>query len=80
MKSQRKARAVRAVRSVHTHHGRKTDGSSSDDLQARVALVAYALYERRGREDGHDVEDWIQAEKTILEENASPPTSLPARL
>ena len=71
MKPQRKARAVRQVPSAHAHNGRKTDGSPFDDLQARVALVAYALYERRGCEDGHDVEDWIQAEKTILDEIAS---------
>ena len=30
-----------------------------------VALKAYQLYEQRGREDGHDVEDWIKAEAII---------------
>ena len=23
---------------------------------------AYALYEQRGREDGHDIDDWLRAE------------------
>lgn len=27
---------------------------------------AYELYERRGREDGHDLEDWLEAEAEIL--------------
>jgi hypothetical protein len=39
---------------------------SSDGVQARIASLAYQLYEQRGREDGHDVEDWIQAEQAIL--------------
>ena len=40
--------------------------NGSDHLHARVALLAYSLYEQRGRKDGHDVEDWIQAEQTVL--------------
>jgi hypothetical protein len=27
-----------------------------------VAKIASALYEERGREEGHDVEDWLAAE------------------
>lgn len=30
-----------------------------------VARVAYALYEQRGREDGHDLEDWLRAEAIV---------------
>jgi hypothetical protein len=26
---------------------------------------AYELYEQRGREDGHDWDDWLQAEREI---------------
>ena len=40
----------------------------SDDLHARVAARAYAFYERRGYEDGHDLEDWLEAERRILAE------------
>ena len=32
----------------------------------RVAELAYALYERRGRKDGHDQEDWFNAEQRIM--------------
>jgi len=40
--------------------------NGADHLYARVAQLAYSLYEQRGRKDGHDVEDWIQAEQTVL--------------
>jgi hypothetical protein len=32
------------------------------ELQEQVRLRAYELYELRGKEDGHDLEDWLQAE------------------
>ncbi len=30
-----------------------------------IAQRAYALYLNRGSEDGHDVEDWLQAEREL---------------
>jgi len=35
----------------------------SYNLQIRVR--AYELFEQRGREDGHDLDDWLQAESEI---------------
>lgn len=35
------------------------------DLQDRIRRRAYELYERRGRGDGHDRDDWLQAESEI---------------
>jgi hypothetical protein len=32
-----------------------------DDVERR----AYELYEQRGREDGHDWDDWLEAEREI---------------
>jgi hypothetical protein len=32
----------------------------------QIQLRAYELYEQRGREDGHDLEDWLQAETEIV--------------
>ena len=31
-------------------------------LRGRIERRAYELYELRGKEDGHDLEDWLQAE------------------
>ena len=33
--------------------------------QEEVAQVAYGLFERRGRTSGHDVEDWLEAERIV---------------
>jgi len=35
-------------------------------VQKRIALRAYELYLQRGGTDGHEVEDWLQAEQEIL--------------
>ena len=51
---------------VRSGNGVEAGHHVSGDVYVRVAEVAYSLYEQRGREDGHDVEDWIQAEQTVL--------------
>lgn len=35
-------------------------------MEERIRLRAYELYEARGREDGHDLDDWLQAEADFL--------------
>ncbi len=37
-----------------------------ENLGVRIAKRAYELYEQRGRQHGHDWEDWIEAERQIL--------------
>jgi Protein of unknown function (DUF2934) len=39
------------------------DGELQDQIRAR----AYQLYEQRGRDDGHDLDDWLQAEAELSE-------------
>lgn len=41
----------------------------NDDLsvQRRIAMRAYELYLHRGGTNGHAEEDWLQAEREILE-------------
>jgi hypothetical protein len=43
----------------------------SGEDHTRVAELAYALYEQRGRKDGHDLEDWFNAEQRIMEQGRS---------
>lgn len=38
----------------------------NDEVRERIALRAYELYQRRGGEDGRDVQDWVGAENEIL--------------
>jgi hypothetical protein len=35
------------------------------DIREEIAKVAYELYEKRGRAEGHHVEDWLEAEKIV---------------
>ena len=48
-------------------------GSFSNNHEV-IAQRAYALYLARGREDGHDVEDWLQAEREFREATSEEPT------
>jgi hypothetical protein len=41
-----------------------------NDVLEQIARRAYELYEWRGREDGHDLDDWLQAEAEIMGEAA----------
>ncbi|MDF0650513.1 MAG: DUF2934 domain-containing protein [Nitrospira sp.] len=52
-----------------------TDSSKGSDDQhhQRIAAAAFALYEQRGRHDGHDLDDWLAAEQQILLIDVSKP-------
>ena len=38
-----------------------TDPKLEEEIRGR----AYVLYEQRGREDGHDIDDWLRAEAEL---------------
>jgi len=42
------------------------DQGSQELTEEYIRLRAYSIYEQRGRQDGHAVEDWLQAEAEIL--------------
>ena len=41
------------------------DVATNPNLDAVIRRRAYELYETRGREDGHDLDDWLLAEEEI---------------
>jgi Protein of unknown function (DUF2934) len=41
----------------------KTDGGG--ELQDQIRARAYQLYEQRGRDDGHDLDDWLHAQAEL---------------
>ena len=46
----------------------KTDLPNMDgggELQDQIRARAYQLYEHRGRDDGHNLDDWLQAEAEL---------------
>lgn len=40
----------------------------SDEVRERIAKRAYELYEQRGRQDGRELEDWLEAEEIVMRE------------
>jgi HSP20 family molecular chaperone IbpA len=36
-----------------------------DSIHQAISKRAYEIFERRGRQDGHEVEDWMQAEEEL---------------
>lgn len=49
----------------------KTVGESTMDeevLRQRIAEKAYELYQKRGQSHGHDLDDWLEAERLVLSE------------
>jgi len=38
---------------------------STPDLQEQIRRRAYQLYEQRGRDEGHELHDWLQAESEL---------------
>jgi hypothetical protein len=40
----------------------------TEERRIRIAELAYQLYEQRDREDGHDFDDWLEAERQVLEQ------------
>jgi len=40
------------------------------DLQEHVRRRAFELYEQRGKQDRHDLDDWLQAESELVQQRA----------
>lgn len=44
---------------------RRSPRTSSGKVREMIGKKAYELYEKRGREPGHDLDDWLEAEKLV---------------
>lgn len=40
----------------------------NEALRRRIAEKAYELYEKRDQSHGHDLDDWVEAERLVLRE------------
>lgn len=63
--------ARRATRnSVEPRSQEPTSPNQPDEhaqqFHARILERAYALYEEHGREDGHALDDWLEAERQVI--------------
>jgi tellurite resistance protein len=45
---------------------------STQQLQEQIRRRAYEFYEQRGGEDGHELDDWLQAESELTRLKAKP--------
>jgi hypothetical protein len=43
---------------------------STSELQEQIRRRAHELYEQRGRDDGHELDDWLQAESEVTQQKA----------
>jgi hypothetical protein len=48
---------------------------STVDVQEQVRRRAFELYELRGRENGHELDDWLQAESEIVQQRTKAATA-----
>jgi hypothetical protein len=53
-----------AARQQHHHQG-TAPPTAADILENTIARRAYELYEKRGREHGRDLDDWLQAKREL---------------
>ena len=40
---------------------------NQEEFRGKIAIKAYEIFERRGYTHGHDTEDWLEAERIVLE-------------
>jgi len=45
---------------------RQSIQTQTPELDEKIRRRAYELYEQRGRADGSELEDWVQAEAEVL--------------
>lgn len=43
------------------------EASKGAQAQEHIARLAYELYEQRGRQEGRDLEDWLEAEQQVID-------------
>ena len=60
------------VNKTRTKAANASSAEFTIDIEERIRRRAYELYERRGREDGHESEDWLQAEADLAAELNQP--------
>jgi hypothetical protein len=65
-------RAAAATATTRTKDTKKTASPPlvirDEELYEQVARKAYALYQERGEEPGHEIDDWLTAERLVKEE------------
>ena len=53
------------MKKIAIRNGSVNRSNVGADANERIRLRAYELFEQRGREQGHEMDDWLLAEKEI---------------
>lgn len=61
----KKPRKKPSVKEAAVKKPRKKPSAKEQQIREEIAKKAYELYEQSGREDGKDIEHWIEAEKLL---------------
>ena len=59
-----------APRTPTPQRATKQPAAFTADLREQIRRRAYQLYEQRGRENGRDLDDWLQAESEVTRKKA----------
>ena len=51
---------------ANSHSASLTASNNGGTIEERIRIRAHQLYQERGSQTGHDIEDWLQAEREIL--------------
>jgi hypothetical protein len=58
------------------HYSANTSGLTGESLPDFIKVRAYALYELRGHQPGHELADWLQAEREVKDRFGLEPSAL----
>ncbi|MEX5214987.1 MAG: DUF2934 domain-containing protein [Nitrospiraceae bacterium] len=62
----RKRRTSANLTTQSTSDQRTSAGPDDNGTWRLIAAKAYELFEERGRVDGHDLDDWLEAEAIVV--------------
>ena len=54
----------------HEHTTANQSDQHAKPFHARISERAYALYEQHGREDGHALDHWLEAERQLTNQGS----------
>src|SRR5437773_745171 len=64
-------RGTDTVAAMRRRAGARGTEALSESIAEAIARRAYELYSARGCEDGHDVDDWLNAERELRADTTS---------
>ncbi len=67
--------ACREKFAINEQRSEPTRTTPSPESEEQIRLRAYELYEARGREDGHQLDDWLRAEEEITQRKSRAATA-----